>query len=345
MAVNVPVCVTDARDIRERGEELQRAWCESVLQDDGPPDDTAAFRRWFEGYQDQRRAFVLAGWAEAVSPDIRRGARLVALGSLARGEDLPQSDLDFALVTAADLRLADAAPDLERFVRWMGPMGFSPCMGNVMGGNPRWFGPEDAWKARIQAYAEFPDWANVRYLYMTVDARPLDDAPQWASVAARVRDVIAGSAFMKWQMAHLGIRGTVGFGALRGVRWEASGSGAIFHVKDRFLAPMIHALRLLSLHYGVDALGSVDRAASLGRLGALEGLQADAIVRALWFGWRLRARHHAECWLRGQRDGVDLVPRSSLSRAWQEALQEHLRTAQALERLVCRQFPKPRGSR
>ncbi|WP_206832656.1 DUF294 nucleotidyltransferase-like domain-containing protein [Alicyclobacillus fructus] len=343
--MNVPVCVTDARDLCERGAEIQRAWCEALLEDESPPEDSTSFQRWFAGFQVQRRAMVLAGWRETASEQVQSRARIIALGSLARGEDLPQSDLDFALVTDGHLSLAEAAPDVERFVRWMGPLGFAPCMGNVMGANPRWFGEESAWRARIASYAAFPDWANVRYLYMTVDALPLEGAPHWTPIAAQVRETLAGSPFMKWQMAHLGIRGTVGFGSLRGIRWDASPGGPALHIKDSFLAPMIHALRLLSLHHGVDVLGSVDRALSLGRAGALGDLPADGIVQALWFGWRLRARRHAQCWLRGERESVDLVFRSELASAWQEALREHLRTAQALERLVCQRFPKPRGSR
>ncbi|SIS53023.1 CBS domain-containing protein [Alicyclobacillus vulcanalis] len=343
--MDVPACVTEAGEIRERGRQLQRAWCESLLADESPPSDSAWFQRWFTAFQTQRRALVVAGWTEVVSPDLRRRARLIALGSLARAEDLPQSDLDFALVTEAHVPLADAAPEIERFVRFMGPMGFSPCMGHVMGSNPRWFGSSGAWLERIRSYAAFPDWAHARYLYMTVDALPLEDAPEWAPVAAAVREILAGSPFLKWQMAHLGIRGTVGVRALGGVRWQARGRERVFAVKERFLAPLIHALRLLSLHHGVEELESVKRASALARMGALGHLDEDRLLRALWFGLRLRARRHAECWLKGQREDVDLVFRSALSPAWQEALEEHLRTVHALERLVCHAFSRPRGSR
>ncbi|GLV13200.1 hypothetical protein Heshes_08840 [Alicyclobacillus hesperidum] len=326
-----------------RAANVGAAWSDAVLQDTESPFDHAPFSRWLHAYQQQREQLLAFGWQTFVPDSIRRGLTYIRLGSAARGEDLPHSDLDFAIVSDGTVSFAQAVGPLQQFVRTMTALGFQPCRGNVMGPNPRWFGTPADWYSRIEQYYAFPDWKSARYLFMAMDATPLSPCEPWQGITVTVRSLLAASPFFLWQMAHLGIRRTVGLHPFGRVKWQAAAEGEFFDVKEQLLAPIVHAIRLLAIAGDVQAVATMARVEELTQAKMMEPVFAAAVRDALWFGWRLRARLHAQAARSGT--NAERMEKGRMPQAWRDCLQVHLRTAKRLEQLVCRRFRKPRGAR
>ncbi len=296
---------------------------------------------WMSTFAQIRCAQIVAAWQSALPEPFRDKVALVQLGSAARREDLLGSDLDHAVLASDEDSAAAVVPHLYTFIRVMSSVLCPPCEGFVMATNPRWIGTEASWQTRVQQYLSYPDWDHARYLFMLMDSRVYGRAREWDEVVLPVRAAIRSSSFLGWEMAHLGIRGTVGLGPFRRMVLDQVGERKVFSVKERFVAPMIHAIRLLAITTGVNRLSTRERCADLAAAGVLTESEATEVMAAVSFGWSLRLRSHAKAVLEGN-PMRDWVEGGRLTQEDQAELREHLRVAKELEHMVCRRFPKPR---
>lgn len=304
--------------------------------------DDDAMVNWMLGFQQVREHLLTWGWRTFVPSEFRANFRFIRFGSAARSEDLPRSDMDYALLALQDVRLEDVQEPLLDFVRNMSQFGFPPCLGNVMGTNPRWLGTIDKWKRDIDSYFSFPDWKNARYLFMMVDSKPLDGtASEWDEVARAVVNGIRSSSFICWQMAHLGIHKTVAIDVFGRTKTKQSEADRVFEIKDGLLSPMIHSIRLLAIRAGIADLPTLDRLDKLIGQELLPRDFAHAIRSALIFGWRIRAMQHVRV-MSGASEDDDAVRWANISQDDEARLVIHLRTAKALEQRVHRMFPRKR---
>ncbi|WP_274436650.1 putative nucleotidyltransferase substrate binding domain-containing protein [Alicyclobacillus sp. ALC3] len=296
---------------------------------------------WMSAFARIRCAQIVSAWHSALPDPLRDKVTLVQLGSAARREDLLGSDLDHAVLASDEDSAAAVVPHLYTFIRVMSSVLCPPCEGFVMATNPRWIGTEASWQTRVQQYLSHPDWDHARYLFMLVDSRVHARAREWDEVVLPVRTAIESSSFLRWEMAHLGIRGTVGLGPFGRVVLDQVGERKVFSVKERLVAPMVHSIRLLAMSAGITRLSTRERCAELAALGVLTQGEATEVMAAVSFAWSLRLRSHAKAVLDGNplRDWVDA---GRLSQEEQAELREHLRVAKELEHMVCRRFPKPR---
>lgn len=296
---------------------------------------------WMKAFAPIRAAQVESAWQLTMPRELYARVALIKMGSAARGEDLLGSDIDHAVLAADPEACTQVVPHLYRFIRVMSDCLCPPCEGFVMATNPRWIGTVTDWRARINEYISFPNWENARYLFMLVDSATGEGASEWQDVVSTVRNEIRTSRFLCWEMAHLGIHRTVGLRPFRRLALEQVGETSVFSVKERMIAPIIHAVRLLSLTVGVAGLSTRERCMSLAEAGVLTHATAADVLAAVSFGWSLRLRGNAAAVLAGSplRDWVDF---GQLNRAEQSELRMHVHTAKVLEHLVYRRFPKPR---
>jgi CBS domain-containing protein len=142
------------------------------------------------------------------------------------------------------------------------------------------------------------------------------------------------------QMAQRAVSVPVALGIFGGIRVESSGEQAGgFNVARSGLTPLVHAVRLLSVQHGLEAVATVDRLAALRALGVLDAGLAE----------RLESSYHL---LAGLKIGKEitlqqpLVYPSQLSVTEQQKLKEALESVRQLQRVIRRaQLHDPKAER
>lgn len=299
--------------------------------------------RWMSWLTEVRNRVIQEVWQTTIPAHLQPDVKYLVMGSGGRHEDLLGSDFDHAILLGPNLSVEQVHPYVENFVAQMHRIGFPLCKGFVLSTNPRWIGTQLDWQARIRGYFAFPDWENARYLFMLLDGRPLfpEDAGAWSEIQVRVRKGIAESAFICWEMAHLGIFRTVAldrFGRIKSARGEPK---MTVNVKEGLLNPIIHSLRLLAVAHQCSGLSTLERLRELTASNVVQASFAENIEAALEYGWRLRLKHQIDH-LQDEGWESDLVHVPDLDSLYCQQLTVHLTTAKELEKFTHRSFPKPR---
>lgn len=325
------------------GEPARRAWLLRLIEQTEAFLETGAdIVEWVAAYQSFRRSLVEAVWRATLPEHLVERTVYICMGSTGRSEDLLGSDLDHAVITLDHGLNETLRPHLHRFTLRMQSLGVPMCQGFVMSTNPRWLGSLETWMKRVEQYFDFPDWDNARYLYMILDGTPLlPPSHPWDLVYRRVFEGVRQSAFICWEMAHLGIHRSVALNVFGTMRTKVGERGAVLNVKEGLQSPITHSIRLLAVANGCDELSTLARIRFL-KAGQL--LSADLAVRveqAVKFAWRVRLTNQVAAFREGSPTS-DLVEVVRWGKTDKELLLGHLDTAKQLERFTHRLFKKPR---
>ncbi|KPV44245.1 DUF294 nucleotidyltransferase-like domain-containing protein [Alicyclobacillus ferrooxydans] len=316
----------------------------------------ASTTEWLTAYHQLRMSLLADVWTHTIPRDHLGQLEYIVLGSSARGEDVFDSDLDHALLFHGAVAMEEIRPYLYEFIQTMALLGFPPCQGFVMGTNERWAGELPTWQDRIDSYFQFPDWENVRYLFMLLDSKPLfalspSPTPQFESTAVQrwetlrrsVLQRIQSSPYLCWEMAHLGIHNTVSQPKRTNSLFKPK-TGAVqtnrVNVKSGLLSPVIHSIRLLSVAHGVAEIATERRLAALTEQQALDRDMTKKLEACISFCWRIRIREHV---VHPYKDSLpNEVSQIRITEQELAELMEHAETAKKLERMVERRFRKLR---
>lgn len=270
----------------------------------------------------------------------------VLLGSGARAEQSVVSDQDHALV------YDDAARGLQApetyFLRLgeitaalLHEIGYPLCSGNVMASNARWRGSISEWKERLEAYAGYPDWDNIRFLLIALDAigvygenRMVDELRRFGVA------LVARSPFIKWRIADQGQSAKAAW-TFAGIRTEPPGpQRGKLAIKDGLYTPLVSSVRLWAQSLGLDAPSTNDRIRGLLDRRAWDPELAERVRESLDAALYFRIAHHV-----GQANRNepldDYLPLERLSEDEKKRLKSALRMARQLQQLTLRHFPRP----
>ncbi|UOF91775.1 DUF294 nucleotidyltransferase-like domain-containing protein [Fodinisporobacter ferrooxydans] len=334
----------DSEWILDHNATVKRAqwWQDVILKTRDWLEEDGDIRDWMIAFRELREELLNKAWKATVPSNFREDAHYILFGSGGRGEDLLYSDLDHAVLLREDVRLEDLQQYLYAFIRIMNELGCPPCQGFVMSTNTRWIGSPTEWKDRIKRYFEFPDWDHARYLFMIADARPLDGyVPGWLEILQGVLNGIRQSAFICWEMAHLGIHRSVAISVFRRLKSKREEQREIFNIKEGLLNPIIHSLRLLAVANGFYETSTWKRNEFLNQQGILPNNWKIMIEEALLYGWKVRLQVQVKELCQNQ-PVTDVVVVSEYTKNARDELMTHLETAKLLERWTHRQFRKPR---
>lgn len=321
---------------QEHLRQITRQW----LRADAPVAD------WLASYSSLRINLLRAVWLQVIPEHHRENMEYIVLGSTARGEDVFDSDLDYALFLHHPVNMETVLPYLYQFIERMAALGFPPCKGFVMGTNERWSGTEEEWEQRIESYFQFPSWENVRYLFMMLDSRVLTTEPlglpdgsgTWEPLRQRVQEQLRRTPYLCWEMAHLGIQDTVSRARVNPALFRF-GHGCV-HIKSGLLSPVLHSIRLLAVAHGVFAVSTQHRLLELTACGALDRELAHRLESCIDYAYRTRIKQYIDN--PDAKAGTDDLLLFRMSKAQLETLAEHIDTAKKLERMISRRFRKPR---
>ncbi|HEX5205220.1 MAG TPA: putative nucleotidyltransferase substrate binding domain-containing protein [Actinoplanes sp.] len=230
----------------------------------------------------------------------------VLLGSLARYEPLPLSDVDTALVwadppesgpdPAADIRAA-----AREVLRVLERSGLTLCANGANAHNPLFSRSRSGWAAAARAWQRDPTQENALLLSaMVADSRPVTNLPLGRALTAQIRSHTRTKQFLRALLDEaLGWRPPTGFVRDFVVVQGGKHSGRL-DLKSGGLMPVVALARWIAIASG-DARGTTT--ARLRR-GAEEGLlttdEADTLAGGFDAGYGLLLRHQA----RAIRDGV-----------------------------------------
>ncbi|MDP9729134.1 DUF294 nucleotidyltransferase-like domain-containing protein [Alicyclobacillus tolerans] len=313
--------------------------------------------QFLQQFQLLRIQIIKRLWEECMPEELRSECQFVLLGASGRGEDFPFSDLDYALITKDGLwREKSLLFHLYQFQRRTYEYGFSPCPGNVMASNVRWRGDSKLWTTRTDAYFHYPDWKHARFLYMILDGKLLAEEGEssfWRLYQTSVLQRISQSSFLQWEMASLGIRGTVGKRPQSRKHWFGKQRQIGWNVKTELQTPIIRAIRLLYTRSVPFTNESVDKWAQItATKERLERIEKSGVISHDWschlrqaieFASMLRLRAQSASYMAKGRASEE-ISMEDISLEEYQALQNHLHEAKKLEQFIVQHFRKPRGS-
>ena len=259
----------------------------------------------------QQRLLELAE-AELGPPPVRYC--LLALGSVARQEQLLVSDQDNALVLANDFdpvrhdayfkalatRLSDG---LDR-------CGYPYCTGGVMATNDAWRQPLRAWEQIFTRWIEQPTPQDLLNSSIFFD---LDCVAGHSALIERLRHQIARQAkasprFLA-SMARNALLRTPPLGFFKGFVMESDGRQAnTINLKRRGTAPLVDLIRVHALAVGSSARNSFTRIKDVTAAGILPPGRGRDLGAALAFISSVRIRHMADDLTSGREPDNSIEP-------------------------------------
>ena len=223
----------------------------------------------------------------------------MALGSMARDEQLIVTDQDNALVldNSFDPRVHDAYfLQLANFVSdGLAACGYSYCKGGIMASNAKWRQPLRVWKGYFNQWIERP---NPETLLNSCIFFDLDSVYGEAELAESLKDLLAEKAsrspLFLASLANNALNRTPPLGFFRTFVMETDGEQKnIINLKGRGTAPLTDLIRVHALACGSKAQNSLER---LDAIAATKLLPQEAITRlryTLEFLSSVRIRHQA----------------------------------------------------
>lgn len=223
----------------------------------------------------------------------------MALGSMARDEQLIVTDQDNALVldNRFDPRIHDDYfLELATFVSdGLAACGFSYCKGGIMASNAKWRQPLRVWKGYFTQWIERP---NPETLLNSCIFFDLDSIYGEAELVESLKDLVAQKASQNplflASLARNALNRTPPLGFFRTFVMEKDGQqNNIINLKGRGTAPLTDLIRVHALACGSKAQNSLER---LDAIAATKLLTEEAITQlrhALEFLSLVRIRHQA----------------------------------------------------
>jgi CBS domain-containing protein len=224
----------------------------------------------------------------------------VLLGSLARREPLPLSDLDTALVWADP---PESAPDpaeairveAREVLRDLQRCGLTLCANGANAHNPVFSRSRSGWVAAARAWQHDPTQENALLLSaMVADSRPLTDPPLGRALTRQIRSHTRTSAFLRALLDEaLGWRPPTGFVRDFVVAHSGEHRGQL-DLKSGGLAPVVALARWIGIVCG-DARGTTtDRLRRGAQAGLLSADEADTLAGGFDDIYALLLRHEVQ---------------------------------------------------
>jgi len=239
----------------------------------------------------------------------------LALGSMAREEQLIVTDQDNALVLADNFSPTEHGEYFEQLARFvcdgLDACGYDYCTGQIMASNPKWRMTLSAWKATFTEWIEKPNAESLLNSNVFFD---LDGVWGEQDFAAQLNQLIRGKANTSYRflasMARNALLRTPPLGFFKDFVMETDGSQTqTINMKRRGTAPLADLIRVHALSIGSKSRNSFARLADIEKSGILAKGQAANIRDAMELIASVRTRHQAVAVAAGQVPNNNVDPK------------------------------------
>ncbi len=268
-------------------------------------------------------------FALLVPPELQPRMCLLVLGSEGRREQLLKTDQDNALVVDDALEWPALADTMARFSEAMGDVGYPPCPGGVMVGNPHWRLRSEAWQARIHHWRSHFDAASAMDLAIVLDARPVAGNPALFAPLARQLHALGEDERLLRAMAGAVLQFEAPLSFFGQLRQGEHG----LDIKRGGIFPIVHGLRCLALRHGIDVRNSFERCDALVVAGALDAGLGGDLSQTLSVLQRLRLDAQLSA-LDAGRAPDNLLQPDALRRLDRELLRDALRVVKGFQQHI-----------
>jgi CBS domain-containing protein len=245
------------------------------------------------------------------------------LGSLARRETVPSSDIDSALAWQDEGAGPDMADYVVRVARGVDEglraCGMRPDAHGASGSNPQFARSVASWRAALQAVCENPAREQALILVSVIT----DSRPVWSTrPGAPVADVLweaRGRPDLQRLLAQFALSFRPPTGFLRDFVVEHSGERrGQLDIKHGGLIPIVDLARWAGVSAGVGSASTLERLRAAEAAGALESPQARTLMEAFGYISSLRLDHQVEQLRRGENpdDFIDPKTLNPLARSY-----------------------------
>jgi CBS domain-containing protein len=246
-----------------------------------------------------------------------------ALGSLARREMVPSSDVDSALAWQGEGAGPDTGDYVARVARavdeGLRACGMRPDAHGASASNPQFARSLASWHAAVRRVCENPAREQALILVSVVtDSRPVWSTRPGAPVAGVLWEV-RGHPDLQRLLAQFALSFRPPTGFLRDFVVEHSGERrGQLDIKHGGLIPIVDLARWAGVAAGVASASTVDRLRAAEAAGTLDGPQARTLMEAFGFIFSLRLDHQVEQLRRGETpdDFIDPKTLNPLARSY-----------------------------
>jgi CBS domain-containing protein len=264
----------------------------------------------------------------------------MALGSLARREAVPSSDVDSALVwyggadAAAHARLQQIA---RAVAEGLAACGFPADQNGAVATSPDFARSYAGWQEAAARWLARPDPDAVMLVSLVVDGRPVWGIRSGPALSGLLREARRRPAFLRLLARYaVGQRPPTGF--LRGFVVESSGRHAgRLDLKRGGLLPVVNVARWAGMTAGVTSASTPARLRAGAEAGTLTAEDARTLEQAFNLFLQLRLDHQ----LAQLSEGLppdDFVRPSALDPLTRAALKEAFREVAAVQRRISTRF-------
>jgi CBS domain-containing protein len=263
----------------------------------------------------------------------------LALGSMAREEQLLVTDQDNALILSSNYRAAlhgDYFKQLSNFVcDGLSVCGYSYCDGGIMASNPKWRMTLQDWKKQFSEWIEKPDPQALLNASIFFDLEGVDGKVAWAEQLTRF---IVGKAkknpgFLA-ALARNALNRTPPLGFFKDFVLEKDGRHRYsINLKRRGTAPMVDVIRVHALAEGSLAQNSFDRLDDLAQSALLPAGKKDDLADALEYLSMIRIRQQVAALEAGE-EADNTVEPETLSSKERRGLKEAFQVLSNAQRFL-----------
>lgn len=281
------------------------------------------------------------GWGDLPVP-----ATILMTGSGGRGENLPFSDQDSAIILADYPDSQHAWVDAffrefaERLCIRLDLGGIPFCNGYCMAVNPLWRKTLSQWMAQVGGWVDKSSCVSLRLADVFFDFQPVwGDAQLARGLRRAITEKARTNALFLRRMLELTADHGVALGFFGGLTTDRDQPHhlARLDVKYGGIIPLVEAVRLLALRAGVEETSTLARMRVLNQKGVLTDDESDDLTSAFHVFTDFLLQKGLDDYQAGRRSGYGLIP-DALGAHDRDRLKQSLRTVGKLRRYMTSQI-------
>lgn len=238
----------------------------------------------------------------------------LALGSMARDEQLIVTDQDNALILHDDYQPQLHQNYFEKLARFvsdgLNSCGYRYCSGNIMASNPEWRLTRQQWRERFALWIDQPTPQSLLNSNIFFDLDGVYGETRWADELVQfiARRTTNNTRFLAY-MARNALNRTPPLGFFKGFVMEQDGKHLpSINLKRRGTAPLSDLIRVHALAIGSTARNSFERLDDIAASGLLPDGNPRDLSDALEYIALVRIKHQAADIERGDQADNNIEP-------------------------------------